>query len=64
MIFELKNNNYIKVNQQSEIGYNRTYINFTVIQKNGNWKHNEEITIKNSMYNNVEDYLQSNYKLK
>ena len=46
MIFELKNNNYIKVNQQSEIGYNRTYINFTVIQKNGNWKHNEEISIR------------------
>ena len=53
-----------RVDIESALCYNRTYINFTVIQKNGNWKHNEEITIKNSMYNNVEDYLQSNYKLK
>ena len=32
MIIELKNENYIKINKNTPVGFNRTYIDFTVVQ--------------------------------
>lgn len=64
MILELKNGNYIKVNKEIELGYNRTYIDFTVIQKNGYWKHNEQTTYINSMFYSTYDFLSNDYDLK
>jgi hypothetical protein len=55
MILELKNGNYIKINKNTSIGCNRTYIDFTVIQKDGNWKHNEQTTFLDTMYYSVID---------
>tara|TARA_R100001086_G_C11731741_1_gene229900 strand:+ start:441 stop:635 length:195 start_codon:yes stop_codon:yes gene_type:complete len=64
MIQELKNGNYIKINKVTPVGYNRTYLDFTVIQKDGYWKHNEQTTFLNSMYYSEFDYLGSHYDLK
>ena len=64
MILELKNGNYIKINKNTSIGYNRTYIDFTVTQKDGNWKHNEKTTFLDTMYYSVIDYLESIYTFK
>ncbi len=64
MIIELKNGNYIKINKNTSIGYNRTYIDFTVTQKDGNWKHNEQTTFLDTMYYSVIDYLESIYTFK
>ena len=64
MIFELKNGNYLKVNKQIELGYNRTYIDFTVTQKDGCWKHNEQTTYKNSIFSSTYDFLSNDYNLK
>lgn len=64
MILELKNGNYIKINKNTSIGYNRTYIDFTVTQKDGNWKHNEQTTFLDTMYYSVIDYLESIYTFK
>jgi len=64
MILELKNGNYIKINKNTSIGCNRTYIDFTVIQKDGNWKHNEQTTFLDTMYYSVIDYLETIYTFK
>ena len=64
MILELKNGNYIKINKNTPVGLNRTCVDFTVVQKDGNWKHNEQTTFLDSMYYSVIDYLESIYELK
>lgn len=63
MIIELKNENYIKINKNTPVGFNRTYIDFTVVQKDGNWKHKEEAIFLSTMYYGVIDYLGSIYDL-
>ena len=61
MIIAQKNGNYIKVNKEISIGYDRTYIEYTIYQKDGFWKHNKTATFLNSMYDNTTDYIDSNY---
>lgn len=61
MFIAQKNGNYIKVNKEFSIGYNRTCIEYTVYQKDGFWKHNKTATFSNSMYDNATDYIESNY---
>ena len=64
MIIELKNGNFIKINRNIQVGFNRTCVEFTVVQRDGNWKHNEQTTFLDSMYYSVIDYLESIYELK
>jgi hypothetical protein len=64
MTFILTNGNHIKVHKVTDIGFNRTYIDFTVYQKDGYWRHNEKTSFKNSMYDNITEYLEEKYNIK
>ena len=64
MTIILANGNYIKVNKVVDIGLDRTYVDFTIYQKDGYWRHNEKTSIMDSMYDNVNDYFRSLYRVK
>lgn len=63
MTMNLANGNHIKVHKVIDVGFNRTYIDFTVYQKDGYWKHNENAVFMGSIYSNVNDYLGSLYQI-
>jgi len=64
MTFILTNGNHIKVHKVTDIGFNRTYIDFTVYQKDGHWRHNEKTSFMDSMYDNITEYLEEKYQIK
>jgi len=64
MTFILTNGNHIKVHKVTDIGFNRTYIDFTVYQKDGYWRHNEKTSFMDSMYDNITEYLEEKYQIK
>jgi len=64
MTIILANGNYIKVNKVVDIGLDRTYVDFTIYQKDGYWRHNEKTSFMDSMYDNVNDYFSSLYRVK
>jgi hypothetical protein len=64
MTIILANGNYIKVHKVLDIGLDRTYVDFTIYQKDGYWRHNEKTSFMDSMYDNVNDYFGSLYRVK
>ena len=64
MTINLANGNHIKVHKVIDVGFNRTYVDFTIHQKDGYWKHNDNDVFIDSIYNNVNDYFDSLYRVK
>jgi len=61
MVINLASGDYIKVHKVTDVGFNRTYVDFTICQKDGYWRHNEKAVFKGSIYSNVNEYFESLY---
>ena len=61
MVRNLKNGNLLSV---GEINSNEIITNFTLTiqQKDGNWKTKERVSFPRSMYDSINDYLNSHYE--
>jgi|LULN01.1.fsa_nt_gb hypothetical protein len=63
MTFTLKNGNTLRVTTERSF-MNKVYFEYTISQKDGYWKEKLNQCISLTMYNSIEDFLSSEYKLK
>ena len=64
MIFQLRNGNHIKVTKEncySDLNDTKLWFEYQIMQKNGYWKHTEQVVISLDYYSGIYDYIATNY---
>lgn len=63
-IYQLRNGNQIKITKKncySDLNDTKVWFEYQIMQKNGYWKHTEQVTISLDCYGGIYDYITTNY---